>query len=188
MYICAQGVRTVWVYHLTFLVNSACHVWGYQSWNTGDLSKNNWLVSKNKTLITFFVFFLKRKEKKLVVTICVEATSLFYMVEIRIAFITLSRHYYVIQIFARYFCLFIQFCMHDVFLNVGGQQYLLLEKGGITIIMHSSSQLDTGWSGGRLIFRGTSYDFLKLLDWRPMSNCQAKHTSLKDLSTIMIIH
>ncbi|KAI3727181.1 hypothetical protein L1987_66992 [Smallanthus sonchifolius] len=39
------GVRTVWVYHLTFLVNSACHIWGYQAWNTGDLSKNNWWVA-----------------------------------------------------------------------------------------------------------------------------------------------
>ncbi|KAK9066288.1 hypothetical protein SSX86_013609 [Deinandra increscens subsp. villosa] len=40
-----MGVRTVWVYHLTFLVNSACHIWGYQAWNTGDLSKNNWWVA-----------------------------------------------------------------------------------------------------------------------------------------------
>lgn len=37
-----QGVRIVWVYHITWLVNSACHVWGKQAWNTGDLSKNNW--------------------------------------------------------------------------------------------------------------------------------------------------
>lgn len=44
-----MGVRTVWVYHLTFLVNSACHIWGYQAWNTGDLSKNNWWVA----LLTF---------------------------------------------------------------------------------------------------------------------------------------
>ncbi|KAL4584558.1 hypothetical protein LXL04_009161 [Taraxacum kok-saghyz] len=39
------GVRTIWVYHLTFLVNSACHIWGNQVWNTGDLSKNNWWVA-----------------------------------------------------------------------------------------------------------------------------------------------
>ncbi|CAH1440068.1 unnamed protein product [Lactuca virosa] len=39
-----MGVRTVWVYHLTFFVNSVCHIWGNQSWNTGDLSKNNWLL------------------------------------------------------------------------------------------------------------------------------------------------
>ncbi|CAL0335274.1 unnamed protein product [Lupinus luteus] len=39
------GVRIVWVYHITWLVNSACHVWGSQPWNTGDLSRNNWWVS-----------------------------------------------------------------------------------------------------------------------------------------------
>jgi len=37
-----QAVRTVWVYHITWFVNSASHVWGTQSWNTGDLSRNNW--------------------------------------------------------------------------------------------------------------------------------------------------
>ncbi|XP_042049410.1 palmitoyl-monogalactosyldiacylglycerol delta-7 desaturase, chloroplastic-like [Salvia splendens] len=40
-----MGVRTVWVYHITWLVNSACHVWGKQVWNTGDLSRNNWWVA-----------------------------------------------------------------------------------------------------------------------------------------------
>ncbi|GLJ46494.1 hypothetical protein SUGI_0979800 [Cryptomeria japonica] len=40
-----MAVRVVWVYHITWLVNSACHVWGYQSWNTGDLSRNNWWVA-----------------------------------------------------------------------------------------------------------------------------------------------
>ncbi|RWR77401.1 palmitoyl-monogalactosyldiacylglycerol delta-7 desaturase, chloroplastic [Cinnamomum micranthum f. kanehirae] len=40
-----MGVRIVWVYHITWLVNSACHVWGRQSWNTGDLSRNNWWVA-----------------------------------------------------------------------------------------------------------------------------------------------
>lgn len=40
-----QGVRTTWVYHITWLVNSACHVWGKQAWNTGDLSRNNWWVA-----------------------------------------------------------------------------------------------------------------------------------------------
>ncbi|KAJ0832458.1 putative fatty acid desaturase domain, acyl-CoA desaturase [Helianthus annuus] len=43
------GVSTTWGYHVTFLVNSACHIWGNQAWNTGDLSKNNWWVA----LITF---------------------------------------------------------------------------------------------------------------------------------------
>uniref|UniRef100_A0A7N0VA46 Fatty acid desaturase domain-containing protein n=1 Tax=Kalanchoe fedtschenkoi TaxID=63787 RepID=A0A7N0VA46_KALFE len=40
-----MGVRTVWVYHITWLVNSACHVWGKQAWNTGDLSRNCWWVA-----------------------------------------------------------------------------------------------------------------------------------------------
>ncbi|XP_030968402.1 palmitoyl-monogalactosyldiacylglycerol delta-7 desaturase, chloroplastic-like isoform X2 [Quercus lobata] len=40
-----MGVRVVWVYHITWLVNSACHVWGKQPWKTGDLSRNNWLVA-----------------------------------------------------------------------------------------------------------------------------------------------
>ncbi|KAL5721416.1 hypothetical protein ACHQM5_005067 [Ranunculus cassubicifolius] len=44
-----MGVRTVWAYHVTFAVNSVCHTWGHQAWDTGDLSKNNWVLS----LITF---------------------------------------------------------------------------------------------------------------------------------------
>ncbi|KAI3893482.1 hypothetical protein MKX03_022810 [Papaver bracteatum] len=40
-----MGVRIVWVYHITWLVNSACHVWGNQDWNTKDLSRNNWWVA-----------------------------------------------------------------------------------------------------------------------------------------------
>ncbi|KAK9690398.1 hypothetical protein RND81_09G124800 [Saponaria officinalis] len=40
-----MGVRSVWVYHITWLVNSACHVWGNQAWNTRDLSTNNWWVA-----------------------------------------------------------------------------------------------------------------------------------------------
>ncbi|PWA65178.1 fatty acid desaturase family protein [Artemisia annua] len=43
------GVRITFTYHLTFLVNSACHIWGNQAWNTGDLSKNNIWVA----LLTF---------------------------------------------------------------------------------------------------------------------------------------
>ncbi|XP_076882493.1 palmitoyl-monogalactosyldiacylglycerol delta-7 desaturase, chloroplastic-like [Bidens hawaiensis] len=39
-----MGVRIVWVYHITWLVNSACHIWGNQAWDTGDLSRNNWWV------------------------------------------------------------------------------------------------------------------------------------------------
>ncbi|EEF44805.1 delta 9 desaturase, putative [Ricinus communis] len=40
-----MGVRIIWVFHITWLVNSACHVWGKQEWNTGDLSRNNWWVA-----------------------------------------------------------------------------------------------------------------------------------------------
>ncbi|XP_062089868.1 palmitoyl-monogalactosyldiacylglycerol delta-7 desaturase, chloroplastic-like [Humulus lupulus] len=40
-----MGVRVIWVYHITWLVNSACHVWGMQAWKTGDLSRNNWWVA-----------------------------------------------------------------------------------------------------------------------------------------------
>ncbi|GAB4820733.1 hypothetical protein N2152v2_007779 [Parachlorella kessleri] len=38
------ALRTIWVYHITWFVNSATHCWGYQDYNTGDLSKNNWWV------------------------------------------------------------------------------------------------------------------------------------------------
>lgn len=37
-------VRTAWVYHVTWFVNSAAHVWGTQPYATGDLSRNNWWV------------------------------------------------------------------------------------------------------------------------------------------------
>lgn len=36
--------RVVWFWHITWSVNSVSHVWGFQDWNTGDLSMNNWLV------------------------------------------------------------------------------------------------------------------------------------------------
>jgi stearoyl-CoA desaturase (delta-9 desaturase) len=35
-------VSTVLLYHGTFLVNSACHVWGTRRYATTDQSKNNW--------------------------------------------------------------------------------------------------------------------------------------------------
>lgn len=38
------ALRTVWVWHVTWLVNSAAHVWGNQQYNAGDLSRNNWWV------------------------------------------------------------------------------------------------------------------------------------------------
>jgi stearoyl-CoA desaturase (delta-9 desaturase) len=39
------ALRIVWVYHITWFVNSAAHVWGTQPYNTGDLSRNNWWVA-----------------------------------------------------------------------------------------------------------------------------------------------
>lgn len=38
------ALRLVWVYHVTWFVNSASHVWGNQAYDTGDLSRNNWWV------------------------------------------------------------------------------------------------------------------------------------------------
>ncbi len=35
-------VGTVLLYHGTFLVNSACHIWGTRRYETTDQSKNNW--------------------------------------------------------------------------------------------------------------------------------------------------
>ncbi len=37
-------VRTVYVWHITWAVNSFAHVWGYRSYETSDESRNNWLV------------------------------------------------------------------------------------------------------------------------------------------------
>lgn len=42
-------VRSLLVYHSTWLVNSASHVWGYRTYKTSDRSKNNWWVA----LLTF---------------------------------------------------------------------------------------------------------------------------------------
>ena len=38
------ALRVCVVHHITWFVNSACHVWGNQQYNTGDLSRNNWWV------------------------------------------------------------------------------------------------------------------------------------------------
>lgn len=38
-------VRTVVVYHGTWLVNSASHIWGYRNFETTDQSRNNWWVA-----------------------------------------------------------------------------------------------------------------------------------------------
>lgn len=39
------GVRTVFVYHATWFVNSASHTWGYRNYNTSDNSTNLWWVA-----------------------------------------------------------------------------------------------------------------------------------------------
>lgn len=38
-------VRTVLVWHITWSVNSASHLWGYRSYETGERSRNNWVVA-----------------------------------------------------------------------------------------------------------------------------------------------
>ena len=38
-------VRTIFVLHTTWLVNSATHVWGYRGHETRDSSTNNWWVA-----------------------------------------------------------------------------------------------------------------------------------------------
>lgn len=37
-------VRLMYVYHITWFVNSATHVWGYRTYETTDNSRNNWWV------------------------------------------------------------------------------------------------------------------------------------------------
>ena len=37
--------RTVFMWHATWLVNSAAHVWGYRTWASQDQSTNNWFVA-----------------------------------------------------------------------------------------------------------------------------------------------
>jgi stearoyl-CoA desaturase (delta-9 desaturase) len=39
------SVRLVATYHTTYLVNSAAHFWGYQTYRSGDRSRNNWWVA-----------------------------------------------------------------------------------------------------------------------------------------------
>ncbi len=38
-------LATVLLWHLTYMVNSVAHVWGTQRYETGDTSRNNWLVA-----------------------------------------------------------------------------------------------------------------------------------------------
>ena len=37
--------RTVFLYHSTWLVNSAAHIWGYKNFKTNDRATNNWMVA-----------------------------------------------------------------------------------------------------------------------------------------------
>lgn len=37
-------VRTVAVWHITWSVNSVTHMWGYRNYDTGENSRNNWIV------------------------------------------------------------------------------------------------------------------------------------------------
>ncbi len=39
------GVRVVYLWHSTFLVNSVCHRWGYRNFDTADASRNCWWVA-----------------------------------------------------------------------------------------------------------------------------------------------
>lgn len=38
-------VRTVWVWHITWSVNSITHMFGYRNYQTSDDSRNNWFVT-----------------------------------------------------------------------------------------------------------------------------------------------
>jgi stearoyl-CoA desaturase (delta-9 desaturase) len=38
-------VRTVYVWHITWAVNSVAHLWGYRNYDTGEHSTNNWVVA-----------------------------------------------------------------------------------------------------------------------------------------------
>ena len=38
-------LRTVYVWHITWAVNSLSHIWGYRNYETGDESRNNWFVA-----------------------------------------------------------------------------------------------------------------------------------------------
>ncbi len=38
-------LSTVMVYHVTFCVNSVCHLFGYRRYETTDRSRNNWIVA-----------------------------------------------------------------------------------------------------------------------------------------------
>lgn len=37
-------VRTVYVWHITWAVNSVTHLWGYRNYEVSDQSRNNWII------------------------------------------------------------------------------------------------------------------------------------------------
>ena len=38
-------VRIIYTWHITWAVNSICHLWGYRNYDVNDNSRNNWLVA-----------------------------------------------------------------------------------------------------------------------------------------------
>jgi fatty-acid desaturase len=45
MLVWGVAVRTVYVWHVTWTANAMAHTWGYRNYETGENSRNNWLVS-----------------------------------------------------------------------------------------------------------------------------------------------
>ena len=45
LFVWGAVLRTVVVWHITWSVNSATHVWGYRNYNTPDVSRNNMLIA-----------------------------------------------------------------------------------------------------------------------------------------------
>ncbi|XP_010523152.1 PREDICTED: delta-9 acyl-lipid desaturase 1-like [Tarenaya hassleriana] len=44
-YIRYKGVALTFGYHMTWLINSVCHIWGSRAWKTNDTSRNVWWLS-----------------------------------------------------------------------------------------------------------------------------------------------
>lgn len=38
-------IRLLAVFHVTWSINSVCHIWGYRSFETSDHSRNNWFIA-----------------------------------------------------------------------------------------------------------------------------------------------
>lgn len=49
LFVWGFALRTVYTWHTTWLVNSVCHLWGYQTYQVPNNSRNNWWVA----LLTF---------------------------------------------------------------------------------------------------------------------------------------